>query len=371
MPHRYSRLHLASALALAPLVIGCSPPFASPEPTPPVRPVVSVPASPRPFPTRPAPTPSPTPTPTPVAATPTPVARDLETIIPTPQGGVTEEWEQAVRLFQIGNALQFRGMLDEAVRAYQDSIDIYPTAEAYTFLGWTLSWQTRYEAAIEKAKSAIALDPEYGNPYNDIGSYLIELGRLDEAVPWLEKAMQAKRYASPHFPLLNLADVWVRKGHWENALDACVRALLMAPDLPIPPFPTTVVGLSSPFFMEVDPSMVSEVPAVQTAITSYLDAWGRHDPAAVMVLSAPGSHESAKTVMLHLAEAKVRGSAPAIAETRVVHLGGDEAIVDVSMGRGASSTTVSYLLTLTAEGWRVQTVVLDLSPIRADDAPIN
>ena len=32
------------------------------------------------------------------------------------------------------------------------------------------------------------MDPDFGNPYNDIGAYLIEMGRLDEAIPWLEKA---------------------------------------------------------------------------------------------------------------------------------------------------------------------------------------
>ena len=55
----------------------------------------------------------------------------------------------------------------------------------------------RYDVAIEEAKRAIDLDPKYGNPYNDIGVYLIELGRWDESIPWLQKAMAATRYASP------------------------------------------------------------------------------------------------------------------------------------------------------------------------------
>ena len=36
--------------------------------------------------------------------------------------------------------------------------------------------------------------PDVGNPYNDIGSYLIKLGRLDDAIPWLRRAMTARRY---------------------------------------------------------------------------------------------------------------------------------------------------------------------------------
>ena len=46
----------------------------------------------------------------------------------------------------------------------------------------------RLEEAIEECHKAIAVDPTFGNPYNDIGAYLIEMGRLDEAIPWLERA---------------------------------------------------------------------------------------------------------------------------------------------------------------------------------------
>ena len=34
------------------------------------------------------------------------------------------------------------------------------------------------EEAIAECEKAIALDPDYGNPCNDIGVYLIELGRV-------------------------------------------------------------------------------------------------------------------------------------------------------------------------------------------------
>ena len=355
------------------LVLGCSLPFVSPEPEPtfPARPVISVPVSPRPFPTRPVPTPSPTVAPAPATATPPPATLDLVTIIPTPRSGVTEEWKQAVKLFQVGNAMQFQGVLDEAVRAYQDSIYTYPTAEAYTFLGWTLSWMDQYEMAIDQAKRAVELDPDYGNPYNDIGSYLIQLGRLDEAIPWLEKAMEARRYATPHFPHLNLVDIWVQKGLWQQALNACEQALLLAPDQPLPPFPTRVIGVTEPFEMGIDPSRVAEVPAVEAAITAYLDAWSRHDPVAVIGMSALGSHEAAKAVMLQLAEAKIRGLAPRVEDLRVVHLSGDEAIVELSVENGPLFGKHSYLLKFVEEGWKVGPVLIDLSPEAQPEPPFN
>ena len=96
------------------------------------------------------------------------------------------EWAPGAREhFERGYEEQMAGRLDEAVESYRRSIAIQPTAEAHTFLGWALSHQGRHEAAIAECRTAIAVDPTFGNPYNDIGAYLIELGREDEAMPWL------------------------------------------------------------------------------------------------------------------------------------------------------------------------------------------
>lgn len=104
-------------------------------------------------------------------------------MIPTPEGGATEEWQRAVDLVHQAVALQFQGRLLQGIETYQQSIATYPTAEAYTYLGWTYSWMGENDLAISEAEKAINLDPDYGNPYNDIGSYLLKMGRLDEATP--------------------------------------------------------------------------------------------------------------------------------------------------------------------------------------------
>src|SRR5262249_60113491 len=95
---------------------------------------------------------------------------------------------------------------------YRLSISIAPTAEAHTFLGWAMSFKGDAEAAIAECHRAIEIDPDFGNPYNDIGAYLVELGRPDEAIPWLERAKTAKRYEPRHFPFFNLARVYARQG---------------------------------------------------------------------------------------------------------------------------------------------------------------
>ena len=103
---------------------------------------------------------------------------------------------------------QRRGNLSEAISLYRQSIDLKPSAEAHTFLGWTYSMLERYDEAIEQCKIAIELDPDYGNPYNDIGSYLLTQGRPEEALEWLEKATEAVRYDSPQFPFINMGQAF-------------------------------------------------------------------------------------------------------------------------------------------------------------------
>lgn len=138
--------------------------------------------------------------------------------------------DRALGLWEQGYELQGRRRLDEAIECYRRSIALCPTAEAHTFLGWALSWQGRVDAAIEECERAIAVDPDFGNPYNDIGAYLIEKGELDEAIPWFQKAMQARRYESPAFPHLNLGRIYEKKGNWTEAIASYKQALALNPE---------------------------------------------------------------------------------------------------------------------------------------------
>jgi Tfp pilus assembly protein PilF len=115
-----------------------------------------------------------------------------------------EQQQLAWKLLQQAYQAQMHGDYDQAVELYTKSLNIFPTAEAHTFLGWTYHFQGKVDEAIAECKRAIEVDPEFGNPYNDIGSYLIALGRFDEAIPWLEQAIAAPRYDPRHFPYFNL-----------------------------------------------------------------------------------------------------------------------------------------------------------------------
>ena len=137
---------------------------------------------------------------------------------------------KAVELWKKACELQKAGDLGDAIRLYQASIAEHPTAEAHTFLGWTYSFQRRLEEAIAECKQAIACDPDFGNPYNDIGVYLMEMGRDEEAIPWLEQAARARRYEPRHFPHMNLARIHEKRGDHLAALKELGRALKFAPE---------------------------------------------------------------------------------------------------------------------------------------------
>lgn len=138
--------------------------------------------------------------------------------------------ERALAL--VGRAVQkqMAGELDEAIRIYKKSIEIHPTAEAHTYLGWTYSFQGRLEEATQECQIAIEIDPDFGNPYNDIGVYLMQQNRLDEAIPWLEKAKTAPRYEPRHFPYLNLGRIYAAKGMLKKALEEFRGSLNLAPE---------------------------------------------------------------------------------------------------------------------------------------------
>ena len=118
---------------------------------------------------------------------------------------------EAIELFRRAFEAQQVEDYAEAIELYQRSIKTYPTAEAHTFLGWVYSFQQRYDEAIEECLEAIRVDATFGNPYNDIGSYLVAKGDLYNSVKWFKRALAATRYESYAFPHMNLGRVYEQR----------------------------------------------------------------------------------------------------------------------------------------------------------------
>jgi tetratricopeptide (TPR) repeat protein len=136
---------------------------------------------------------------------------------------------QAMILFERAYRHQIKGQLGDAIELYKRSIAMHATAEAFTFLGWTYSMMNRLDEAIDMCHKAIAIDPTFGNPYNDLGAYFIQLGEFDAAINWLEQAIAAPRYKSPQFAYTNLGRAYESTGRYRTALQHYNQALEIDP----------------------------------------------------------------------------------------------------------------------------------------------
>ncbi|MDJ0838314.1 MAG: tetratricopeptide repeat protein [Acidobacteriota bacterium] len=132
-------------------------------------------------------------------------------------------------LYELGVEQLAGGQVQAALQTFDESIGSFPTAEGYTYRGWAWSYAGDLKKAIGDCMRAIRIDKCFGNPYNDIGVYLMQMGRLDEAIAWLQKAKKAERYEPKHFPYLNLGQIYLLKGEQARALDEFVRALELDP----------------------------------------------------------------------------------------------------------------------------------------------
>jgi tetratricopeptide (TPR) repeat protein len=136
----------------------------------------------------------------------------------------------AKQLFHEAYEAQLAHDYERAIELYKRSIETYPTAEAHTFLGWVYSVQERYDEAIAECLEAIRVDESLGNPYNDIGSYLLAKGDAYGSVRWFKRALLAPRYESYAFPHFNLGRVYENRRKFLDAAKHYGLALEQKPD---------------------------------------------------------------------------------------------------------------------------------------------
>jgi tetratricopeptide (TPR) repeat protein len=123
----------------------------------------------------------------------------------------TEKSRRAEQYYNSGYMMTLRGRFEEAIRLYEKSLEIQPTAEAHTYMGWTYSHMRNLKRAIEEAEKAIRIDPDFGNPYN-------------------QKAMRAKRYCCYQFPHYNMGRIYLRKNMYQKARREFQKSLAIDPD---------------------------------------------------------------------------------------------------------------------------------------------
>ncbi|MCP5463397.1 MAG: tetratricopeptide repeat protein [Deltaproteobacteria bacterium] len=135
----------------------------------------------------------------------------------------------ARRLFEEAYEDQMNGFIAEARILYQRSINHYPSAPAYTYMAWLVAQEHKFEDAIELCKKAIELDPAFGNAYNDIGAYYIELEDFDNAMINLSHALKAKKHHTKAFVYFNLGKVNEHYENFANAIACYQKCLELSP----------------------------------------------------------------------------------------------------------------------------------------------
>ena len=136
----------------------------------------------------------------------------------------------ALKILKRAEIAHHSNNLDTAINIYKESIQTFQTADAHTYLGWMYSLQGNIEEAILECHNAIKIDPHFGNPYNDIGCYLMQKKEYDNALPWFNEAKKAARYEPRHFPYLNASRVKLIQGKHGQAKYELHQALMRDPD---------------------------------------------------------------------------------------------------------------------------------------------
>ncbi len=99
------------------------------------------------------------------------------------------EWPKAS--FSLAKALRRQGRSDEAIAAYQRTLQLKPDyAEAHLELGGVYFEQHRYAEAIDQYRELLRLRPDSVDAWINIGGVFFAEGRLDEALPYYEQALR-------------------------------------------------------------------------------------------------------------------------------------------------------------------------------------
>src|SRR6476660_8631052 len=83
------------------------------------------------------------------------------------------------------------GNLADAERGYREILSVQPTCgEAWHLLSGIAQQRCDYAEAAECLERAVVLMPQSATAYSDLGTALLSLGRFDEAVAALRRAVQ-------------------------------------------------------------------------------------------------------------------------------------------------------------------------------------
>lgn len=106
----------------------------------------------------------------------------------------------------------------EALNSFIKASKIKLTAQSLNLVAWAYGLIGNLSEAKKYCLEAIKLDPDFGDPYNDMGSYLLIEGNLKECMKWFQSAKKAKYYLHREFPYINTGKAYLLQKNHEAAL---------------------------------------------------------------------------------------------------------------------------------------------------------
>jgi Flp pilus assembly protein TadD len=149
-----------------------------------------------------------------------------------PENSAAGQRNRAQAHYNLGNALDSRGNLTEAINEFREALRSKPDdAETHFVLGAELVKSGQSDEAIEQLKAAIRLKPGYADALNELGNAMDQKGDTEAAIQNCEAAIRLKPdLAEAHS---NLGALYGKKGRLDEAIIQLQAAARLRNDDPL------------------------------------------------------------------------------------------------------------------------------------------
>ncbi len=131
--------------------------------------------------------------------------------------------------YQLGLDALHKGLVPKAFEELYIADEIKPN-QPDTLDAIAYAWRLRGDNKKAEKFYKKAIKANAGSStYNNYGSLLNDLGRYDEAIKYLTKALEDPRYRNQSLVFVNLGDAYVGKGNLEEAVKAYRKAKMLSP----------------------------------------------------------------------------------------------------------------------------------------------